>query len=154
MNKQWLRIGARAAVMVCLAAFALATAAAEGLPIKTLAIGAHRFVVQVATTDFQRQTGLMYVRQLTADHGMWFVFHKEQRLTFWMKNTLIPLDILYFDSARRLVAEQLDALPCKSDPCAIYPSYVRAQYVLELPAGTARRAGLRVGDVATSQGQP
>ena len=63
-----------------------------------------------------------------------------------MKNTLVPLDILYFDTDRRLVSMQLDVPPCKTDPCPVYPSSAPARYVLELSAGAARRTGVEVGD--------
>ena len=84
---------------------------------------------------------------------MLFVFAESAPQAFWMKNTLIPLDILYFDDARRLVSMQLDVPPCQADPCAIYPSNVPARYVLELAAGTARRVGIRNGDVLTINGE-
>jgi uncharacterized membrane protein (UPF0127 family) len=87
--------------------------------------------------------------ELAADHGMLFVFPASNPQAFWMKNTLIPLDILYFDDARRLVSMQLDVPPCKADPCPIYPSSGPARYVLELAAGTARRIGVKVGDPLT-----
>jgi uncharacterized membrane protein (UPF0127 family) len=63
-----------------------------------------------------------------------------------MKNTLIPLDMLYFDADRRLVSMQPDVPPCRADPCPTYPSNAPARYVLELPAGTARRIGVQAGD--------
>lgn len=84
---------------------------------------------------------------MPADHGMLFVFPEAQPLTFWMKDTLIPLDMLFFDDAHRLVAIQANAPPCKADPCQVYPSVVPARYVLELNAGTAAKLGVRKGDV-------
>jgi uncharacterized protein len=83
---------------------------------------------------------------LAPDHGMLFVFPYQAPQGFWMKNTLIPLDILYFDTDRRLVSTQSNVPPCKADPCPIYPSNAPARYVLELSAGTANRIGVRVGD--------
>lgn len=84
---------------------------------------------------------------MPATHGMLFVFPDAQPRTFWMKNTLIPLDMLFFDSNRKLVAIQANAAPCHADPCALYPSGAPARYVLELNAGTAAKLGLHVGDV-------
>ena len=121
-----------------------AHAAPAGAP--SVALHGHTFVVELATTDAQRQHGLMERTTLPADHGMLFVFASSSPQAFWMKNTLIPLDILYFDSERKLVSMQLDVPPCKSDPCPIYPSHAAAQYVLELSAGTTRRIGAKVGD--------
>lgn len=110
------------------------------------------FSVELATTDAARQHGLMDRTKLAADHGMLFVFAASAPQAFWMKNTLIPLDILYFDDSRKLVSMQLDVPPCKADPCPIYPSHGAARYVLELAAGTVRRIGAKVGDQLTIQG--
>ena len=83
---------------------------------------------------------------------MLFVFPDTDQRSFWMKNTLIPLDILYFDADRKLVSMQLDVPPCKMDPCATYPSNAPARYVLELPAGTVSRLGAAVGDELVVEG--
>ena len=66
-----------------------------------------------------------------------------------MKNTHIPLDILYFDQNYKLVSVQERVPPCRSDPCAHYPSAGPAQYVLELNAGSADKLGVKPGDVLT-----
>jgi uncharacterized protein len=106
----------------------------------------HRFSVEFATDDASREHGLMMRTTLAPDHGMLFVFSHQAPQGFWMKNTLIPLDILYFDTDRRLVSTQSNVPPCKADPCPIYPSNAPARYVLELSAGTAHRIGVQVGD--------
>jgi uncharacterized protein len=106
----------------------------------------HRFSVEFATDDASREHGLMMRTTLAPDHGMLFVFPYQAPQGFWMKNTLIPLDILYFDTDRRLVSTQSNVPPCKVDPCPIYPSNAPARYVLELSAGTANHIGVRVGD--------
>jgi uncharacterized membrane protein (UPF0127 family) len=113
-----------------------------------------RFSTEFATDDASRELGLMNRTSLAADHSMLFIFTDEQPRAFWMKNTLIPLDILYFDKARKLVSMQLNAQPCKADPCAIYPSDGAARYVLELPAGTAGKLGLKLGEPLTVEGEP
>lgn len=105
-----------------------------------------RFSVELATDDASRQHGLMMRTTLAPDRGMLFVFPQMAPRAFWMKNTLLPLDMLYFDAARRLVSMQLDVPPCRADPCPTYPSNAPARYVLELPAGTARRIGAQPGD--------
>jgi uncharacterized protein len=105
-----------------------------------------RFSVELATDDASREHGLMMRTALAPDHGMLFVFSYQAPQGFWMKNTLIPLDILYFDTDRRLVSAQLNVQPCKADPCPVYPSDAPARYVLELSAGTAKRLGVQVGD--------
>lgn len=106
-----------------------------------------RIRVELATDVASREHGLMGHAQLAPDHGMLFVFPDSQPRWSWMKDTLIPLDILYFDDHRKLVSMQLDVPPCKTEPCATYPSDAPARYVLELAAGEARHAGARVGDV-------
>ena len=105
-----------------------------------------RFSVEFATDDASREHGLMMRTTLARDHGMLFVFSYQAPQAFWMKNTLIPLDILYFDTDRRLVSTQLNVPPCKADPCPVYPSNAPARYVLELSAGTVNRIGVKVGD--------
>lgn len=105
-----------------------------------------RFSVEFATDDASREHGLMMRTTLAPDHGMLFVFSYQAPQAFWMKNTLIPLDILYFDTDRRLVSTQLNVPPCKADPCPVYPSNAPARYVLELSAGTVNRTGVKVGD--------
>lgn len=137
---------------VPLLAAALAGPAAAVTPTTTtdapsVTLRGHRFMVELATTPAEQEHGLMDRTSMPSDHGMLFVFPVSQPLTFWMKNTLIPLDMLFFDANRRLVAIQADAQPCKAEPCKLYPSNVPARYVLELNAGTAARLGLHKGDV-------
>jgi uncharacterized membrane protein (UPF0127 family) len=112
------------------------------------------FSTEFAADDASREHGLMDRTELKPDHSMLFFFTDDEPRAFWMKNTLIPLDILYFDGAGKLVSMQLNAQPCKADPCAIYPSDGNARYVLELPAGTAGRLGLKLGEPLTITGDP
>ncbi|RDI96952.1 DUF192 domain-containing protein [Dyella solisilvae] len=112
----------------------------------------HHFTTEFATNDAAREHGLMMRTELAADHSMLFVFPKDDQRWFWMKNTLIPLDILYFDGNRRLVSVQANVPPCKADPCPSYPSDLPARYVLELPAGMAAKIGAMVGDELTIEG--
>jgi hypothetical protein len=123
-------------------------------PSRAAAVELHgqRFSVELATDDASRQRGLMMRTALAPDHGMLFVFPHTGPQAFWMKNTLIPLDILYFDAERRLVSMQLEVPPCRADPCPTYPSDAPAIYVLELSAGTARRIGATTGDVLKIEG--
>ncbi len=112
----------------------------------------HRFSTEFATDDASRARGLMMRPTLAADHSMLFAFSYTAPQAFWMKNTLIPLDILFFDAERRLVSMQLNVPPCKADPCPTYPSEAPARYVLELSAGTAQRIGVKTGDELTIEG--
>ena len=100
--------------------------------------------VEVADDLFERARGLMYRTALGVNRGMLFVYPEEQRLSFWMKNTLIPLSIAYIDSKRRVVDIQ-DMKPLDDEP----PSYVSAdpaQYALEVNRGFFEERGVKVGD--------
>ncbi|MDW8478906.1 MAG: DUF192 domain-containing protein [Xanthomonadales bacterium] len=109
-------------------------------------LGGEVFVVEIADDDRLRERGLMWRDELPADHGMLFVWEDEAHRTFWMKNTRLALDILHFDGERRLVDLQLAVPPCRVESCPTYTGLRPARYVLELPAGTAARLGLRLGD--------
>lgn len=109
-------------------------------------LSGERYQVELADDDRSRARGLMFRESMPADHGMLFIHDRQDRQAYWMKNTLIPLDILYFDAARRLVSQQRDVPPCKpGGACTSYPSEAPALYVLELNAGEAERLGLRNG---------
>jgi uncharacterized protein len=109
-------------------------------------LGGHRYEVEIADDDAERVRGLMFRDALAEGHGMVFVHDRQEPLAYWMKNTRIPLDILYFDNDRRLVGQQRDVPPCSAgDRCPPYPSGAPARYVLELNAGEAARIGLENG---------
>ncbi|KLJ00522.1 DUF192 domain-containing protein [Luteimonas sp. FCS-9] len=134
-------------LMLCLFA-ALLPACASGAPWVELA--GHRYQVEIADNDEARARGLMFRDTLAEGHGMLFVHESEAPQAYWMKNTRIALDILYFDDERRLVSQQRDVPPCSGgNRCPSYPSQAPARYVLELNAGEARRIGLRDGEVLT-----
>lgn len=117
-----------------------------------LSLHGHTFKVELATNNAQRERGLMYRTSLASDRGMLFVFPYVAPQAFWMKNTLIPLDILFFDKDRKLVSMQLNVPPCKADPCPTYPSGKPAAYVLELAAGTVAQLGISNGDTFSLKG--
>lgn len=108
-----------------------------------------RYEVELAMDDASRMQGLMFRDAMAEDHGMLFVFEREEPQAFWMRNTRIPLDILYFDGALRFVSVAAGAPPCTTQQCPSYPSKGPARFVLELNAGHARRLGLAPGDVLT-----
>ena len=106
----------------------------------------HRYQVEIADDDAERARGLMFRDELAADRGMLFIHDELAPQAYWMKNTRIPLDILYFDDERRLVSQQRDVPPCSAgDRCPPYPSDAPARYVLELNAGNAAQMGLANG---------
>ena len=113
-------------------------------------VGGERYSVEIADDEAERARGLMFRDAMPADHGMLFIHEREEPQSYWMKNTHIPLDILYFDDQRRLVSQQRDVPPCNlGNACPPYPSNAPARYVLELNAGEAARLGLADGATLT-----
>ncbi|KGM54485.1 ACR family protein [Lysobacter arseniciresistens ZS79] len=111
-------------------------------------IGGERYQVEVADDNAERARGLMFRDALADGHGMLFIHEREEPQAYWMKNTRIPLDILYFDASRALVSQQRDVPPCTAgNACPSYPSDAAALYVLELNAGEAARLGLEDGEM-------
>ncbi|MCW5581252.1 MAG: DUF192 domain-containing protein [Luteimonas sp.] len=105
-----------------------------------------RYTVEIADDAAERERGLMFRDVLPEGHGMLFIHDREEPQAYWMKNTRIALDILYFDDDLKLVSQQRDVPPCSAgNQCPAYPSNAPARYVLELNAGEAARLGLRDG---------
>lgn len=133
---------------LCLAA----TMACSSAPV-TVTLRGEVFRVEIADSDEERIRGLMYREHMDADAGMLFLFEQQGLQAFWMKNTRIPLDILYFDQDWTLVGWSLGTPPCSlGDQCPSYPSQKPARYVLELNAGTSVRIGAQFGDRLTVSG--
>lgn len=105
-----------------------------------------RITVEIAETFRKRELGLMHRHRLGQGMGMLFVFRDSDYRSFWMKNTLIELDIIYIDSGKRIVDIHRKVPPCQADPCPSYPSNSPARYVLELDGGEAERLGMKAGD--------
>ncbi len=102
---------------------------------------------EVAATFVERQRGLMFRRDLPTTEGMVFLFDNPGRYGFWMLNTLVPLDIIWLDSDRRIVFISENTPPCSpGTACPTYGSEVVAQFVLELAAGQAATHDLKSGD--------
>ena len=119
----------------------------------TVTLREQTFNVEIADDNSERARGLMYRDQMAADAGMLFLFDRQEPQAFWMKNTKIPLDILYFDNGWILVGWSLNTPPCSlGDRCPSYPSQAPARYVLELNAGTAERIGVKLGDKLSVEG--
>lgn len=109
-------------------------------------LGGHRYVVELAQDDAERARGLMFRDAMDADRGMLFIHDAQEPQAYWMKNTKIALDILYFDNDHKLVSQQRDVPPCSlGDACPPYPSNAPARYVLELNAGQAEKLKLQDG---------
>ncbi len=119
----------------------------SGLPVQSVHIKGQHYLVEIASTPAAQTQGLMHRSMLPFRRGMLFVFEDEQPRAFWMKNTLIALDMLFFDQNKQLVAIQENVQPCRADPCPSYPSTVPARYVLELAAGEVKKQQFQLGDV-------
>ena len=103
--------------------------------------------VEIADSSEEQRIGLMNRTTLSQDHGMLFIFPDEQQRYFWMKNTLIPLDIIFIDSNLNIINVHT-AEPCTQEPCLIYDSTKPAKYVLEVNAGYAEKHGIKPGQEA------
>ena len=101
--------------------------------------------VEVADTPAEREHGLMGRRELAGDSGMAFVFPEDTSSPFWMKDTLIPLSIAFYDDDGRIV-RILDMQPCRADPCPLYNPRVFYRGALEVNLGAFRTWGVQVGD--------
>ena len=101
--------------------------------------------LEVAQTMEQQEIGLMYRTELAKDRGMVFPFDPPRRTAFWMKNTLIPLDMVFLLKGK-VQAISSHVPPCKADPCPIYGPNALVDQVIELRAGRALELGLKKGD--------
>jgi uncharacterized membrane protein (UPF0127 family) len=134
------------------AAIALATLiplAACGKDGPYVELKGQRFTVEIAEDDASREHGLMDRTQMDDDHGMLFIFQDDAQRGFWMKNTKIPLDMIFLDADRKVVSVTHGAEPCVTERCPAYTSGAPARYVLELNAGQAAKLGLTSGDEMT-----
>ena len=108
-----------------------------------LSVGGQQFDVELAVTPEQRREGLMYRERLGEREGMLFVFDQEQMLTFWMRNTPLPLSIAFID-ARGVIVHITDMVPFSEVPVS---SRFPARFALEVNQGAFARAGVAVGDL-------
>jgi len=129
----------------------VATTSARGFPLGDVVVqrGSQTVLsltVEIADNAKAWEKGLMGVKQLPASQGMAFVFPRTVADQFWMKDTLIPLDIAFADGGGHIVDMQSMA-PCTADPCPTYASAQPYQTAVEVAAGVLSKAGLRTGDV-------
>jgi len=148
LKAAWILSGARAGFAALLLAFALVPAApASAAEFQTLEIasksGVHVFQVELATTPEEQERGLMFRRELPPGQGMLFDFHVDQPVSFWMKNTYIPLDMIFIRGDGRIlrIAENTEPLSEK-----LIPSGGAVRAVLEVIGGTAKKLGITTGD--------
>ncbi len=105
-----------------------------------------RIFVEVPDDSEESMRGLMFRIHLPWNAGMLFPYSNEEPRTFWMKNTLIPLDMIFVDSSSEIVEIKENVPPCEQEECPTYPSMEPAQYVLEVNAGFVQEKGVKVGD--------
>lgn len=125
--------------------------AAQHLPTVTVRAPKAQLVLQVAKTEDERELGLMSVTKLAPHAGMVFVFDQDAPVEFWMKDTLIPLDMVFVGAHGRVrsVAANVPVVPLDTPDDAIPRRTGSAKYVIELAAGEAARDGIVVGTVLT-----
>lgn len=97
--------------------------------------------VVVFDTPTEREKGLMWVKELPKDHGALFVFEQEENVGFWMKNTLISLDILFFNSQGKLIKARSAVQPCQVKECEVLEAE-KVKFVLELTANSLALSNL------------
>lgn len=135
----------------CLPLLAALLVACSENGMATVTLKGESFAVELAETDAARRQGLMYREALAPGHGMLFIYPAPETLRFWMLNTKMPLDILFFDADRRLLDVFPEAPPCSAEPCARYESHGPAVYALELPASSVRALALSPGEILSLQ---
>jgi uncharacterized membrane protein (UPF0127 family) len=108
--------------------------------------------VELALTPEDQAQGLMYRESLPPRAGMLFVFDQPAPHHFWMKNTMIPLDMIWMDEAGNVLFVSADTPPCKADPCATYGPDTNAKQVLEIAGGKAKAEGVSVGSSLKIEG--
>mgnify|MGYP003642797597 CR=1 FL=1 len=135
----------RAGVLLAVLAVAapLSACSDEGTLVLHSATGDHRFSVEVVDTPESRAEGLMFRQELADDAGMLFDFKQEREVAFWMRNTFIPLDMIFVGADGVVKTIHPNARP--HDPTSI-PSEVPVQFVLEIPGGQSEKLGLKPGD--------
>jgi uncharacterized protein len=116
-------------------------------PIQTeVCIEENCFTVEMADHEDEILKGLMYRESLDKDKGMLFSFAEEKIHSFWMKNTLIPLDMIWINSRNEIVYIYENAQPCEEDPCPGITPPVEARFVLEINGGLVEELGINIGD--------
>ena len=128
------------------AAQTAASAAAQDTIEIVTSSGVHAFSVELATNDAERARGLMFRKSLPEGHGMLFDFQTDQQVQFWMRNTYIPLDMIFIRGDGRVLNIAQNATPLSD---ALIPSAGPVRGVLEVIAGTARKYHIAPGDRVT-----
>ncbi|MEX6507500.1 DUF192 domain-containing protein [Jiella sp. M17.18] len=146
-----LALGGTVAAVAVVAAAYLAFAGGTATATLVTDSGRHKLDIEIAATESERETGLMNRSSMPQDHGMLFVFDATGPVAFWMKNTLIPLDMLFIDDKGTVKSIKTNAQPLDETPI---PSGVPVRYVLELNGGAAARLDVKTGDRLETEAIP
>jgi len=152
MTREWgLFLKGAVLALFCFLGLAAVASAAEfrSEPLQIVRQDGHAldFVVELATDNAQREQGLMNRESMKPDHGMLFDFGLDRPVYMWMKNTYLPLDMLFIAADGRITAIRQNTLPLSED---IISSHGPARFVLEINGGVSDKLGIKVGDVVKS----
>jgi uncharacterized membrane protein (UPF0127 family) len=142
----------RRSLFLTLFAVLLQVSACQAQPQVTIATGGGReltFQVEVADTPAKRELGLQYRRDLPPDRGMIFLFSAESEHSFWMKNTPIPLDMIFISKDLKIVGIVEQAVPFSTESRSVPGA---SQFVLEINGGLSKRYGIKAGDTVQFHG--
>lgn len=131
-------------MMLCITLFLVSGCSSQT---KNVILEGKAVEVEIADSDAEKIRGLMFRQSLDDDKGMLFVYESAETRTFWMKNTPIPLDIIFISPEKKIVDIQT-MQPCEKEPCAKYTSAGKVQYALEVNAGFADENNISIGDKA------
>lgn len=113
---------------------------------KEVCFGENCYSVSVADTEAERERGLMEVDFMPKNKGMLFIFEEEGNYAFWMKDTLIPLDMIWVDSDFKIVYIEENTMPCFTQNCEVFNPNKNARYVIELNSGQVEFQNIEIGD--------
>lgn len=145
-GSSWLK-RKRTAASLCGLLWFIGTASADSLPTSQITIAGHPFTAELAISQADQERGLMFRTELAPDRAMLFVFNPPQEVQFWMKNTLIPLDMIFVRTGGIIAGIKQDAIPESLD---IIPSPGPVADVIEVAGGTSLALGIHVGDYVST----
>ena len=119
---------------------------APALRTTTVTIDDIQIIAWIADTQTARETGLMGMQNINENEGMLFVYEVPGAYSFWMKNTLMPLDVIFVSNNMKIISIQ-NMEPCITEPCRIYPPPSDILYAIEVKGGFAERNNIEVGQI-------
>ena len=136
-------------IIACLGVYIAYHNKQTGVEISKACFGQQCFNIEIAQTNVERQTGLMFREGLCNNCGMLFMFEQPNIYRFWMKNTLIHLDMIWIDENKTIVYIKEYAQPCATENCESFTPDKEAKYVLEINAGLIQEYNMMLGDKVT-----